>query len=176
MAFNTIRIDDLPFEKYLKWLEKVFTQVKRVMRDDGSFFLNVGGSRKEPLHATKIAEIAAKFLVLQNEIVWVKAITVNGTSHGHFTPVPGNRYLNHNFESIYHFTKKGTVSLDRLAAGVPYEDRSNLLRNKAAGNRRCGGDVLAHPYETVQSKCDNGLHPSPFPVESLPVAVSNWRA
>ena len=36
--------DDLPFAKYLEWLEKVFAEVKRVLRDDGSFFLNLGSS------------------------------------------------------------------------------------------------------------------------------------
>jgi site-specific DNA-methyltransferase (adenine-specific) len=164
VQYNSYK-DDLPFDTYLKWLEKVFKEIKRILRNEGSFFLNVGGSRKEPWHAMRIAEVAAEHFVLQNEIIWVKAITVEGKSHGHFTPVPGDRYLNHNFEPIYHFTKKGTVSLDRLAVGVPYQDQSNLLRNTAAKNLRCCGDVWFVPYETVQSKFDNGSHPSPFPVE-----------
>ena len=157
--------DDLPFERYLAWLEKVFVEVKRVLRDDGSFFLNVGSSRNKPWNAMQVAETAGKHFTLQNEIIWVKAISVNGQSLGHFTPISGDRYLNHCFESIFHFTKTGKVKLDRLAVGVPYEYECNLLRNSAKGNVRCGGDVWFIPYETIQEKGEKGLHPAIFPVE-----------
>jgi site-specific DNA-methyltransferase (adenine-specific) len=157
--------DNLSSQEYLGWLEQVFQEIKRVLRDDGSFFLNVGSSRAEPWNAMKTAEVAGKFFTLQNEIIWVKAITVDGTSHGNFRPISGNRYLNHAFEPVYHFTKTGKVPLDRLAVGVSYEDESNLVRYKTAGNRRCGGDVWFIPYETMKSQSDNGFHPAVFPVE-----------
>ena len=157
--------DDLPFDEYLAWLERIFTEIKRVLRDDGSFFLNTGSSRGRPWNAMRVAEAAGKFFTLQNEIVWVKAVTVDGQSYGHFTPIAGDRFLNHNFEMIYHFTKSGKVKLNRLAIGVPYEYESNLLRNKARGDLRCAGDVWFIPYETIQEKGEKGFHPAVFPVE-----------
>ena len=157
--------DNLPWEKYREWLEKVFVEIHRVLRDDGSFFLNVGSSRRKPWNAMRVAEIARKYFVLQNEIVWVKAITVEETTHGHFSPVFGNRFLNHNFEMIFHFTKDGKRPLNRLAAGVKYNDQSNRVRSKTHNNLRCGGDVWFVPYETIQDEMEKGRHPAIFPVE-----------
>jgi site-specific DNA-methyltransferase (adenine-specific) len=72
--------------------------------------------------------------------VWVKSISVKKSdvpnnpniigdfSIGHFKPVPSNRYLNNCFEFIFHFTKKGDTQLEKLAIGVPYQDKSNIKR------------------------------------------------
>lgn len=157
--------DDRPEEEYLAWLGEVFQAIKRALRDDGSFFLNIGSTRKKPWTAMKVAQVAGQFFVLQNEIVWAKAVTVEGQSYGHFSPLKGSRYLNHNFEQIFHFTKNGDVKLDRLAVGVPYQDRNNLLRNQAEGDLRCGGDVWFIGHETIHDKGDKGDHPCVFPVE-----------
>jgi site-specific DNA-methyltransferase (adenine-specific) len=157
--------DNMPFEKYLEWLEKVFAQVKRVLKDDGSFFLNAGCSRGKPWNAMKVAEVAGKHFVLQNEIVWVKAISIEGRSYGHFSPLASDRFLNHCHETVFHFSKTGSVKVDRLSIGVPFEDCSNLKRNSAPGNIRCGGDVWFIPYETIQGQGDKGNHPAVFPVE-----------
>ena len=164
LNYNTSK-DNLPFEKYSAWLDEVFAELKRVLKDDGSFFLNVGSTRNRPWNAMKVAEVAGKHFVLQNEIVWVKAITLDGQSYGHFAPIPGERYLNHCFEPVFHFTKTGKVKLNRLAIGVAYEYDCNLRRNSAPGNVRCGGDVWFIPYETIQDKGERGFHPAPFPVE-----------
>ena len=102
IKYNTSE-DDLPSDKYLARMGDVFNEIKRVLKDDGSLFLNAGSSRHKPWTAMKLAELAGRFFVLQNEIVWVKSITVEGQSYGHFTPIAGNRYLNHCFESVFHF-------------------------------------------------------------------------
>ena len=164
IGYNNYK-DDRPFGEYLEWLETVFVEIKRVLQDDGSFFLNIGSSRLHPWNAMKVAEVAGKHFVLQNEIMWVKAITVDGKSLGHFTPIMGNRFLNHNFEPVYHFTKAGTVTIDRLAIGVPYEYECNRLRNSSTRNLRCAGDVWFLPHETVHEKRDKGFHPAVFPTE-----------
>jgi len=157
--------DDLPWEKYLDWLGTAFSEIRRVLKDDGSLFLNVGSSRRKPWNAMRIAEAAGKHFVLQNEIVWVKSIAVDGETHGHFNPVVGSRFLNHNFEMIYHFTKDGKASLDRLAVGVKYKELSNRVRNSTHHDLRCGGDVWFVPYETIQDEMEKGRHPAVFPVE-----------
>ena len=157
--------DSLRFDQYLDWLDRGFAEIKRGLRDDGSFFLNVGSSRKKSWNAMRVAEVAGRYFKLQNEIVWVKSLTVKGRSHGHFRPLPGPRHLNHCFESVFHFTKTGNVKLDRLAIGVPYQDKSNLRRNCALDDVRCAGDVWFIPYQTVQSNGDRGHHPATFPVE-----------
>lgn len=157
--------DDRPEEEYLEWLATVFQTIKNLLRHDGSFFLNVGSTRHKPWTAMRVAQVAGQFFVLQNEIVWIKAVSVEGRSHGHFSPVRGNHYLNPAFESIFHFTKNGDVQLDRLAVGVPFQHPANLLRNRAEENLRCGGDVWYLPHKTVHYQADRGGHPCVFPVE-----------
>ncbi len=157
--------DNRPEAEYLAWLAEVFAAIKSVLRDDGSFFLNVGGTRRQPWKAMRVAEIASRHFVLQNEIVWVKAISVSGRSHGNFKPINGDRYLNQNWEHVFHFTKHGKVALDRLGVGVPYEDKNNLRRNRAEQDLRCGGDVWFIPHETIRDRSDKDFHPCVFPVE-----------
>lgn len=155
-------------DDYLTWMSIVFGEIKRVLADDGSFFLNVDGSRGEPWVPMQVAAIAGEHFVLQNSIIWVKSISVDGSSFGHFKPINSPRYLNHNFEFIFHLTKSGSTPIDRLAVGVPYAHKSNVRRWKGREPRdlRCNGDVWFIPYETIQSRSrDRGNHPATFPVE-----------
>lgn len=157
--------DNRPEAEYLAWLDVVFAAIKLVLKDEGSLFLNVGGTRRQPWTAMRVAEVASRHFVLQNEIIWVKSITVYDRSHGHFTPLNGDRFLNQNWEHIFHFTKTGEVTLDRLGVGVPYQDKGNLRRNQAEQDRRCGGDVWFIPHETTRDRSNKDFHPCVFPVE-----------
>ena len=49
-------------------------------------------------------------------------------SFGHFKPINSPRFLNDCHEYVFHFTKSGRVELNRLALGVPYQDKSNIGR------------------------------------------------
>jgi site-specific DNA-methyltransferase (adenine-specific) len=74
--------------------------------------------------------------------------------------------LNSCYEFIFHFTKKGDIQLDKLAIGVHYQDKSNIMRWKSHNkDKRDGGNIWLMPYETIQSKSERGYHPSPFPVQ-----------
>ena len=42
----------------------------------------------------------------------------------HFKPIGGERFLHQNHEHLFHFTGSGRVKLDRLAIGVPFQDKS----------------------------------------------------
>lgn len=157
--------DDLENEEYLRWLFDVGSEIKRVMKPDASFFLNVGSTNAKPHIAMDVCQIMRKLFVLQNHIVWVKSITVNGMSSGHFKPINSKRFLNHNHESIFHFTKEGKTPIDRLSIGVPYADKSNVSRWKGDKDLRCDGNVWFIPYKTVQSKVEKFHHPAGYPVE-----------
>jgi len=73
------------------------------------------------------------------------------------TPVAGNKFLHNSWEHIFHLTKTGKVSLDRLSVGVPSTDKSN---QKRYGDVHCLGNVWYIPYPTT-----NGFknHPAMFP-------------
>src|SRR3954468_10590142 len=112
----------------------------------------------------EVAGALRDVFVLQNHILWVKSISIGDTTVGHFKPITSRRYLNHNHEAIFHFTKTGAVELDRLAIGEPFKDKSNIVRWGHKRNRRCAGDVWFIPYPTVRSKAQKFDHPAGFPV------------
>jgi site-specific DNA-methyltransferase (adenine-specific) len=117
--------DDLPREKYLQWMEEVGIAIKRVLRDDGSFFLNIGNKPKDQWIAWDVANVMRKHFVLQNVIPWIKSIAINKSdvgnypniigdiAVGHFKPVNSDRFLNNCHEYIFHFSKKTGKVRDR---------------------------------------------------------------
>ena len=112
------------------------------------------------------------FFVLQNTIHWIKSITIedrdsNVRSYGHFKPINSKRFLNDCHEYIFHFTKTGHAEIDRLALGVPYQDKSNISRwsHTRGSDLRCRGNTWFIPYETIQSRAKERPHPATFPVQ-----------
>lgn len=118
--------DDLPRDSYLKWLHEVFNAVKHCLKDDGHFFLNVGYSNIDPWVGMDVANVARDLFVLQNNFTWVKSIYVDGKTSGHFKPINSDRFANPTWEHLFHFTKTGSITCDKLAAGVPYEWDCNI--------------------------------------------------
>lgn len=168
--------DNRPIEEYLDWMEQVAQESKRVMKSDGSFFLNVSGKPTEPWIAIDVANRFRKHFVLQNTIYWVKSIAIEKSligdypgivadvAVGHFKPIGGARFLNDCVEPIFHFTKDGAVNLDRLAIGVKYQDKSNIGRWKTVTrDARCRGNTWFIPYKTIKSRDRQRPHPSTFP-------------
>src|SRR4051812_14655282 len=99
--------DGGPRDEYLEWSDRCLEAVRRVLKPDGSLFLNIGAAPANPwLPHEVILRVRDRF-VLQNTIHWVKSITVqprNGpeVSAGHFKPLQGTRFLNDCHEYIFH--------------------------------------------------------------------------
>jgi len=157
--------DRLPRASYLDWMREVGSAVARALRPDGALFLNIGSTNADPWVAMEVAAALRGILTLQNQIVWVKSVSVGDDTLGHFKPINSRRFLNHNFESVFHFTKTGAVPVDRLAVGVPFKDKSNIARWGHEQDRRCAGNVWFIPYSTVRSKSQKFDHPAGYPVE-----------
>jgi site-specific DNA-methyltransferase (adenine-specific) len=169
--------DSLPRSKYLTWIREVGQSVKQCLSDDGSFFLNVGNKPKDQWIAWDVAGVLREQFELQNVIHWIKSIAIRkedvgkypnitgDIAVGHFKPVVSNRFLNDCHEYIFHFTKRGATSLDKLAVGVPYQDKTNIGRWKTARQDvRDRGNTWFIPYETIQNKADRP-HPASFPIK-----------
>ena len=159
--------------EYLGWCDEWGAAVERVLKADGSFFLNLGAaSATHPFFAFYVAVRVGRIFKLQNTIHWIKSISIEAqdgeiVSRGHFKPVNSQRFLNDCHEYIFHFTKTGGVELDRLALGVPYQDKTNVARWSHTGgrDRRCRGNTWFIPYETIQRRDKERPHPATFPVE-----------
>ena len=59
---------------YLDWCGEWAVQVRRVLRPDGSFFLNIGAAPSNPMLPHEIVMTLREFFVLQNTIHWIKSI------------------------------------------------------------------------------------------------------
>jgi len=151
--------------EYLAWMVMVAHAVRRVMKPDASFFLNISGSNSRPWLPFELIVRLREIFVLQNHITWIKSITTQLGSVGHFKPLAGKRFLNHNHEHIFHLTLSGDVQLDRLAIGVPFKDKSNIARRGHAQDARCRGNTWFIPYRTVQTRAAKYNHPGTFPVD-----------
>jgi site-specific DNA-methyltransferase (adenine-specific) len=168
--------DDMPKEEYLAWTREWIGAVKRVLRPEGSLFLNMGAKPTDPWTALDVAQVGRAHLELQNIIHWVKSIAIGkeaigaatgvraGLAVGHYKPINSERFLNDCHEFVFHFSPLGRTPLDRLALGVPYQDASNIARwRKAGGGLRCRGNTWFIPYETIQSRDRDRPHPASFP-------------
>jgi site-specific DNA-methyltransferase (adenine-specific) len=167
--------DTAPREEFLAWCQQWAAGVKRVMTDDASFFLNVGAAPANPLmpHQLILAltDGPEPLFVLQNTFHWIKSITIEtrageSISAGHFKPINSKRFVNDCHEYVFHLTKSGNVELNRRAAGVPYQDKSNIARWGHTGGEdlRCRGNTWFIPYETINSRDKDRPHPATFPV------------
>jgi site-specific DNA-methyltransferase (adenine-specific) len=185
---------------YLGWCGDWATQIRRLLKPDGSFFLNVGSVPSNPMLPHEIVLALRDLFVLQNTIHWIKSIAIGGPERkasasdphlnplpgqgeaagerrvrvegggktfGHFKPINSKRFLNDCHEYVFHFTKSGHVELNRLALGVPYQDKSNIARwsHSRGKDLRCRGNTWFVPYQTIQSREKERPHPATFPVQ-----------
>jgi site-specific DNA-methyltransferase (adenine-specific) len=168
--------DTLSAADYLEWTNRWVAEAARVLRPDGSLFLNVGAKPSDPWTALDVAQTVRSHLKLQNLIHWVKSIAIErestgqaaGLTHdlaiGHYKPINSTRFLNDCHEFVFHFTPGGETELDRLALGVAYQDQSNIGRwRRAADGVRCRGNTWFIPYETIQRRDRDRPHPATFP-------------
>jgi site-specific DNA-methyltransferase (adenine-specific) len=94
-------------------------------------------------------------------------VRVDIKTFGHFKPINSRRFLNDCHEYVFHLTKSGRVELNRLALGVPYQDKSNIARwsHTRGKDLRCRGNTWFVPYQTIQSREKERPHPATFPIQ-----------
>ncbi|GAA5130768.1 site-specific DNA-methyltransferase [Luteolibacter yonseiensis] len=166
--------DQKDWQEYLDWTIEWATQASRKLKDDGSLFLNIGGSLKAPLLPHVVLNLLAdehKLFHLQNSIHWIKSIALPDKKdgperqRGHYKPINSDRFVNDCHEHIFHLTKGGDTKLDRKAIGVPYADKSNIGRwgHTGGDDLKCRGNVWFIPYKTINRRADDRPHPATFP-------------
>ena len=134
--------DDKPYDSYLEWMNQVFGEIKRILKPDGHFFLNVGYSNVQPWIAMDVANQAREYFILQNNIAWIKSIHIktevgqfdntanNGKgkptdeklklddTFGFFKPIPGDKYISPTWENLFHFTTDANTTICKKCIGV----------------------------------------------------------
>lgn len=176
--------DKMDFGQYLLWLGRRLKQCLRLLKPDGSLFLNLGAPPSDALlpwnvlayvldeifadARTPARPYAIDLFQLQNTIIWVKSASFDGGPvKGHVKPCNSTRFLASGHEYVFHLTKNRDVKLDKLAVGVPFADKSNLRRGSRGrnGDVRDAGTVWVIPYQTIQNRAKDAPHPAPYPVE-----------
>jgi site-specific DNA-methyltransferase (adenine-specific) len=159
-------------KSYLDWCVSWATEIRRVLKPEGSFFLNIGAAPSNPMLPHELMTRLRGLFFLQNTIHWIKSISIQDKtgevrSHGHFKPISSKRFLHDCHEYVFHLSGNGRVGLDRLGIGVPYADKSNIARwsHTKGSDLRCRGNTWFVPYETIQSRRKERPHPATFPVQ-----------
>jgi site-specific DNA-methyltransferase (adenine-specific) len=164
--------DNMTYAAYVTWLEEVFLALQPKLKNNGSIFLNLSGVPNHYQLPMQVAVCLCDHYWLQNHMVWIKAYSTEEISEGHFKPKNSNRFINHTWEHIFHFTKFGESPLNKLSVGVPYADKSNIARRGHAQDKRDRGDVIFLPHTTRQQRLD---HPATFEpsLAALLIKLSN---
>jgi site-specific DNA-methyltransferase (adenine-specific) len=168
--------DTLSQADYLEWTNTWVAAALRVLRPEGSLFLNVGAKPSDPWTALDVAPTVRSHLRLRTsftgsnrspssaDLAGASARMDRDLAVGHYKPINSDRFVNDCHEFIFHFTPGGRTPLDRRAVGVPYQDPSNIKRwAQAGGGRRCRGNTWFIPYETIQRRDRDRPHPATFP-------------
>ena len=163
--------DNLPKEKYIQWIENIGSVIKYVLKPTGSFFLNIGNKPTEPLLPFEVALCLGRQFKLQNVIHWIKSIAISkddigeypnihgDITVGHFKPIVSKKFLNDCHEYIFHFTNNGNTSIDKLAIGVPYQDKTNIGRWKSAKyDRRDRGNTWLYLIKQLVNLMKDRVH------------------
>jgi len=152
--------------------------VGRVLRSDGMVFINFGQLKEDfrrPYEAALLFQDASG-LTFGQTIAWVKSIAMDDKQQGHYQPINSKSILNYCWEPIFTFWYE-PPTLDRLALGVPFADKSNLARGNRGkhGDLHCAGDVWFVPYVTTGAKAKKAhRHEYPEEVVRRCIAVSGF--
>jgi len=101
--------DNVPHEAYLRWMLEWCSEMKRVLKSDGSFFLTVGAAPSNPMLPHEVICSLPELFLLQNTLHWIKSITIKPrdgeeVSAGHFKPINSKRYITDCHEFVFHLT------------------------------------------------------------------------
>lgn len=125
--------------------------------------VNFGAPASKPMNIANFMFSAQKAGIIQSDIIWLKALSTEEFSKGHFKPVNSKRFITNLVEHIFVISRDGNHDLDRLSIGVPFSDKSNIGRFKSnTSDLRCRGNVWFVPYKTRTQKLD---HPATYPIE-----------
>jgi site-specific DNA-methyltransferase (adenine-specific) len=64
--------------------------IKRILRDNGSFYLNIGSKPTDQWIAWDVANVLREHFVLQNTIHWIKSIGINKSNVENYPNITGD--------------------------------------------------------------------------------------
>jgi len=183
-CYNTTSVNE-----YVKWFLPIAKEIKRVLSDNGSFFLNLkthtdNGERSLYVFELVIAlrnEIGFLFV---DELSWIKS-----AYPGHYD----GRFKN-GFEPVYHFTKTlpKNITFNPIACGTKVTEIAiERAKRKSTGQPKSGSGMsmnhsnigeleLARPSNVIKANnvlnqfSLNKSHPATFPKQLVEFFVKSY--
>lgn len=142
-------------EEFVENLANVFDEVKRVLRDDGSLWLNLGDTYDnkdlQQIPARVALELQDRGWILRNRVTWTKP-----------NPMPQSvkDRLNDTTEAIFHFVKNKDYWYDLDAIRQPHETEPT--------NRQVGGEGAQDGAASAQVREDRDYSTACHPAGKNP--------
>ena len=149
-------------EQYVQNMADVFDEVKRVLRPDGSLWLNLGDTYEkkdlQQIPARVALELQNRGWILRNRVTWTKP-----------NPMPQSvkDRLNDTTEAVFHFVKERDYWYDLDAIREPHSEYSTEWAERTSRKSDAGAtdDQFASHHESdgLHSKkqdCTSELHPA----------------
>jgi len=151
--------NDLPMEEYLRLLERVFTETKRVLEPGGRVCINIANVGRKPYiplasYVNQMMVDKLKYL-MRGEILWRKGEGANGSCAWGSWRSAGNPVLRDTHEYILVYSKD---RFDRAKPGKPSIGTDEFLSNSLS------------VWEMEPESASKVGHPAPFP-EELPTRL-----
>ncbi len=146
--------DKMEYNEYLKWLEEVWIQVKRVLVPGGRFCLNIaptGIKNFVPIHHDFTNQLRKLGMKFRTEIIWYKQTMLKRTAWGSWQS-PSNPHIIPSWEYILIFTKNG----DSLEGNKQDIDISAEEFKK-----------FSDGFWKIKPERKRNGHPAPFPEELI---------
>jgi len=146
--------DNMDYQKYLAWLNKVWKETKRVLVPGGRFALNIaptGIKDFTPIHHDFTNQLRSLNMIFRTEIIWYKQTMLKRTAWGSWKS-PTNPHIVPSWEYILIFSK----NIPKLEGS---EEKADITPEEF---KKFSDGMWYIPPETQR----NG-HPAPFPEELI---------
>lgn len=146
--------DKMEYKEYLRWLNEVWKETKRVLISGGRFCLNIaptGIKNFVPIHHDFTNQLRKLGMKFRTEIIWYKQTMLKRTAWGSWKS-PANPHIIPSWEYVLIFSKNG---------------------DKLYGNPK-DADITAEEFKEfsdglwqIQPERQRNGHPAPFPEELI---------
>ena len=146
----------IPEAEYVEWFKPIALEIKRVLADTGSFFLNIKPHCKDGERALYVMKLVMALkedvgFRFTDEFTWTK-LGVPGKFNGRFKNA---------FEPVYHFTKKKGFTHNPYAVATEAKDVSKARYKRKACGESKNGSGFAGMRKKIESNLalpSNHLH------------------
>ena len=146
--------DQMEYQEYLDWLEKVWRETKRVLVPGGRFALNIAPTGIKdfvPLHHDFTNQFRKMRMKFRTEIIWYKQTMLKRTAWGSFKS-PSNPHIVPSWEYVLIFSKEK----DRLDGN---QKNADIAKQEFMD--------FSDGFWKISPETKRNGHPAPFPEELI---------